>query len=75
MEVGIAVLSLYGRCGTLEKAGEEVANQFSNLTERQAAEMNQEATAEAIQSAVDKALETRHWTSDRLQEIRSEKKV
>ena len=50
----------------VEKAGKEVASQVSNLTNGKVAEMGKEATEEAIQSSVDKALDVLQVAGDQV---------
>lgn len=52
----------------VEKAGKGVASQVSNLTDGKVAEMSKEATEEAIQSAVDKALNVLQVAGDQVRE-------
>ena len=52
----------------VEKAGKEVASHVSGITDGQATKMSQEATEEAIQTAVDKALDVLQVAGDQVRE-------
>ncbi len=53
---------------TVENAGKEVASRVSDLTDGKVAEVSKEATAEVIQSSVDKALNVLQVAGDQVRE-------
>ncbi len=52
----------------VEEAGKKVANQVSNLTEANPKELTKKATEEAIQTAVDQAIDVLQVAGDKVRE-------